>query len=186
MAKVTDTKSNEILTESKAKFARRLDVSDSYISRLSKLDGFPLTDDGAVIVDAALSFVSEQVERGRPGRKAGSIGGADKDEYLALKCEQLRLAISKSEVELEALRGSLVPKPEAVKAIRALARIYRDHMLNFASRYGQEIAAEFQIPAGAFIGVLDARIRDALLQAAETPMPYEADKCICENCTTEG
>lgn len=96
----------------------------------------------------------------------------DASEYN-LKVARMKVDLETATINLEKLRRSTVDIEEARRAVRALMRVHRDAMLNFANRFGPAIAAIVGVPAADLVAELDARMRDALNAAADTPIPFE-------------
>ncbi len=166
--------------ESKSEFSKRINVSKSYVTRLVS-DGLPLTPGGDVRVDAALKWIRSNV-RAKPGRPVNSIegGGADADsgDLLAAKTRLVIAQAERAELEIAARRRELVPAEEAKRAMRAATRTTRDMFINFAARYGGELAGEFELDPGTFIGALEAKIRTALNEAADTPPKFDDEDAV--------
>lgn len=165
------------LVETKARFANRLNVSRTHVARLVA-DGLPVTAGGDVRVDAALKWIRSNV-RAKAGRPVGSIEGvgadADSGDLLAAKTRLVIAQAERAELEIAARRRELVPVEEAKRAMRAATRTTRDMFINFAARYGGELAGEFELDPGTFIGALEAKIRTALNEAADTPPKFDDD-----------
>lgn len=152
--------------ERKSEFARRLGCSRQNVQKLAAR-GLPLAEDGMVIVAAALAWIRENVSQ--PG--AGLVDA----EIPSLAEAKVRLILAqaeRAEMELVKAKGELVARDDARRAVRALMRTFRDHMLNFANRHGPGIAAEVGAPSAKLVGLLEARIRDALNDIADTPAPF--------------
>ncbi|XUY27601.1 hypothetical protein RMR21_004370 [Agrobacterium sp. rho-8.1] len=167
----TDSKKKISLTESKSDFARRLNVTPAYVSKLVGR-GLPIVD-GKVPIESAQKWMRENTAAA-PGRPKGSNGtGIDLEtarvELVQLQSERARLDNAK-------LRGELVPVEEVKKAMRAASRTTRDMFINFSSRHGAEIAGEIGVDPGTFIGILETHIRTALNEAADKPGVFEDRK----------
>lgn len=159
--------------ESKSDFAKRLNLSAARISQFVKR-GLPLNSDGKVLVADALRWLREEVHAkgGRPLGSSGA-GGEGNPDYEAAK---LRLTIAqadRAELEIAARRRELVPVEDARRAQRAIARTTRDMFLNFSARYGPEMAGELGVDPGVLIGILEAKIRTALNEAAAKPPVFD-------------
>ncbi|NTE55078.1 hypothetical protein G6M78_08290 [Agrobacterium tumefaciens] len=164
------------IIETKSAFAARVGLSGARISQLVKR-GLPLSSDGKVLVADALRWMREEVNAkgGRPLGSSGTGGEGDPD-YEAAK---LRLTIAqadRAELEIAARRRELVPVDEARRAQRAVARTTRDMFLNFSARYGPEMAGELGVDPGLLIGILEAKIRTALNEAAAKPPVFDEGK----------
>ncbi|MBP2538141.1 phage terminase Nu1 subunit (DNA packaging protein) [Agrobacterium tumefaciens] len=79
----------------------------------------------------------------------------------------------RAELEIAARRRELVPVEDARRAQRAIARTTRDMFLNFSARYGPEMAGELGVDPGLLIGILEAKIRTALNEAAAKPPVFD-------------
>lgn len=108
----------------------------------------------------------------RDGRGTAKSAEESRGEFK-VKMEREEIALRKETIQLSILEGSVIKSDDARLATRALMRTYRDGMLNFANRYGAAIAAEFGVPAAAFVGALEAKIREALIEIATTPAPFD-------------
>ncbi|MBO9195690.1 hypothetical protein J5277_16410 [Rhizobium sp. 16-449-1b] len=154
------------LVESKSDFAKRLNLSKAYISKFSK-SGLPCNEAGMVRVNAAIKWIRENVNAG-PGRPAGSIEHGDAGDLAMAKTRLVLAQAGRAELELANLERSHMPAEEARRAVRTLMRLHRDHMLNFASRYGPSMAAELGVAPAALIGLLEAKMREAIDAAANS------------------
>lgn len=89
-----------------------------------------------------------------------------------IKLERMQVALEVEQINLKKLKENTVDLTEAKRAVRSLMRIHRDAMLNFANRYGPAIAAKLGVRPAELVGELDARIRDALVEAANAKLPF--------------
>jgi len=152
-------------TERKSAFARRLDVTRQYIDKLSKM-GLPLTENGQVRVKDALAWMEQNIT---------SANGDDEPTDLVTARIRLVTANAKrAEWALEIERGRYVLKEEVRTAARGFGRAHRDQMLNFASRYGAGIAAAAGCDAATLIGLIDAKMREALQESLGIPVPFHS------------
>lgn len=87
------------------------------------------------------------------------------------KARLTRAQADRAEVELAARKGELIDKDGARRAVVAFTRIYRDAVLNFASRQGPALAAEWGIDARVVVAGLDAELRKMLVELARQPLP---------------
>jgi|GEM_PF-6685085 len=153
-------------TQSKAAFARRIGRSKAYVSKLIAR-GLPLTDDGKqVLIDEALSWLDGNVASpdDNTGDKAIDLNTAKTRQALA-QAKQLEFA-------LEIKKGQYVLAEDVKRAARNFGRAHRDSMLGFANRYGASIAARIGCDPALLIGELEARMREALLEAVGIPVPF--------------
>ena len=115
-------------------------------------------------------------KRPPPPPKSMAEHNADADEKRGeyhIKLERAEVALEKERIELANLKKTHMPVEDARRAVRELMRMHRDAILNFANRHGPAIAAELGVPAPALIGMLEARLRDALKEAADEKLPFE-------------
>ncbi|MGO8269260.1 hypothetical protein ACC862_24160 [Rhizobium ruizarguesonis] len=120
-------------------------------------------------------------DRPKPPRKNAAQHGADAEEKrgeFLIKLERAEVALEKERIELANLKRTHMPADEARRAVRTMMRMHRDHMLNFANRHGPAIAAEVGVSAAALVGLLEARIRDALNDAADQPLPFDTPPAV--------
>jgi len=154
-------------TESKAAFARRIGRSKAYVSKLIGR-GLPLTADGnRVLVEEALTWLDGNVashESIAASAKAMDLNAA-KTQLALIQAERTKFA-------LEIEKGRYVLTEEVKRAARAFGRAHRDAMLGFANRYGASIAARVGCEPALLIGELEARMREALLEAVGIPVPF--------------
>lgn len=157
-------------TETRAMFARRLKIDAGYLTRLVQ-KGLPVTEDGKYVrIEPAVAWMKDNI--GKPGRQPGSVnGGGDNADLVAAKVALTHIAIEKATIELETLRGETIPKRDAIRAVRAYSRVFRDYLLRFGDRWGPSVSAELNTPVGFTGGVLDKYIREALFEVSSTPAP---------------
>lgn len=126
----------------------------------------------------ALWFANSNPARmkGRDLGKKSAIGEAASEarSEFNLKLDRMAVDLEAAQINLEKLKGSSVDREEARRAVRAFARLHRDHMLRFASRHGPAIAAELGVDAASLVARLDAQIREALIEAFANPVPFDA------------
>ncbi|ADP71277.1 hypothetical protein Rvan_2049 [Rhodomicrobium vannielii ATCC 17100] len=155
-------------TETKAAFARRLGCSKAWVSQLIK-KGLPLTSDGKLVpIAEALAWVQGNVSSGGTDNDAPNLNGA-----------KIRLVLAnakRAEFALERERGTYVSRDEVRRAAQAFGRGHRDQMLNFANRFGPGIAAAAGCDAATLIGLIDARMREALLESVGISVPFQGDR----------
>lgn len=106
------------------------------------------------------------------GSRLAEDAEAAKSEFQ-LKLDRMKVDLEAATINLDKLRGSTVDKDAARRAVRQFARNHRDHMLRFAARHGPGIAAELGVDAATLVGLVEARIRDALNEAADNPVPFD-------------
>lgn len=106
--------------------------------------------------------------------KRGSEGAKDRAGEYNMKLRRMAVDIEIAEINLNKLKDSSVDKEEARKAVRALMRVFRAAMLNFANRYSADIAAEIDADPVVLAGVLEEKMRAALGELSKTRAPFEA------------
>ena len=161
------------LIESKAAFARRLNVSPSYISALCK-HGLPVAKQGDISIDAALKWIRTNV-RATAGRPSGNTKSGKPDETPDAKLRLILAQAEKVEIEIGRLNGNTIEKNVATRAVAELTRLFRDHMLNFANRHGGAIAAACSVSAPLLMAELESKMRVALGELADAKIPFEDD-----------
>jgi hypothetical protein len=133
--------------------------------------GLPLRDDGNVLVAAALAWIQENASQ-----PDGNPVDSQAPSLTEAKVRLILAQAARAEIELGKARGDVIPLETARQTVRVFARLHRDAMLNFANRYGPAIAGVVSVPASILVAEIDARMRDALNEALEVPMPFEADR----------
>lgn len=98
-----------------------------------------------------------------------------RESEFKINSRLLEIKLETSEIELTKLKESTIDREQARIAGRAAMRALRDHMLNFANRYGASIAAELGTDPGTTMGLIDAKMRLALGEISNTPNPYAAE-----------
>lgn len=152
-------------TETKSAFARRLGCSPAWVSQLVKR-GLPLTEDGArVRIVEALAWIKGNI-------LTKEDEGGDPTDLSTAKLRLVLAQARRAEYALEVERGRYVERDEARRAVRAFGRGLRDLILNFPNRYGAAMAAELNVDPAAFIALVDARLREMLLEGVKIKPPY--------------
>lgn len=152
-------------TEKKAAFARRIGASRQYVQTLVA-KGLPLTTGGDVLVADALEWLAANVQP--EDVDAGTTPG-----LVEARTRLVLANARRAELALEREVRSYVTREEVAAAARAFGRGHRDAMLNFASRYGAGIAAAAGCDPATLIGLIDARMREALREAVGIPVPFQ-------------
>lgn len=173
-----------------AAFAREVSVTAKAVRdrvKAGRMDG-AVFEDGSLDhgLARALWYANTNPNRAKPraenkptsklfdeSEEAGAEGG--KVSEYDLKVRRMKVDLETAEIGLDMLRKSTVDRAEALRAVRALMRVHRNTLLNFASRYGPEIAAECGGDERKLIGALEARMRTALVEAAQQPVPFDED-----------
>ncbi len=163
-------------TVSQAEFARAEGVSRQRVSQWRGM-GMPCTDAGRVKVVEARRWLASTVDR------AGSVSERDvlsrqgngDDEGAAeatdlTEARRRKLVADETFVRLQIAEknGSLVDREEVRRALSAFARLQSTKWQNFATRYGQEMAAEIGCDPKALMAVLDRYVRVQLDEIANT------------------
>lgn len=161
-------------------FAKAIGVSDNAvrdrIKRGSLADA--VFDDGSLDEEKArvLWFANANPNRMRAAKEKKPAAAEQAEQgrsEFELKLDRMEVDLDAARLNLEKLRGSTVDKEAARRAVRQFARNHRDHMLRFAARHGPAIAADLGVDAAALVSLLEARIRDALVEASENPIPFD-------------
>lgn len=148
--------------------AEAIHEDGSFDEEVARVDFFANTNPNRV--------ASSSRSKAKPPGKTPAGHNRDAEEKrgeFAIKLERAEVALEKERLELANLKRTHMPAEDAKRAVRTMMRMHRDHMLNFANRFGPAIAAELGVPAAALIGALEARIRDALNDAADQPLPFD-------------
>jgi phage terminase Nu1 subunit (DNA packaging protein) len=162
------------LIETKAAFARRLNVSPGYVSNLIR-KGMPVSSEGQVRVDPALKWIRENLHA-KPGRPAGAVEGGGEIDDLTLAKVRLTLAqAAKAEMDLAVRRGELIPVDIVKRGNFTFFRQARDHALNFPLRCGAQLAADFGISPAEFAPVLERMLIEHLMTIDQTILPFREE-----------
>ncbi len=159
-------------TETQAAFSRRIGVSRQHVGKLAK-SGLPLNEHGDVRVREALQWIRRNV---RPQNGALSPEPGDAPGLVEARTRLLLAQAAKAELDLKERDGSLIDREGARRATVAFARLYRDALLNFASRQGPALAAEWGVDARVVVAGLDAELRKLLMEISREPMPLCDDQ----------
>lgn len=152
--------------ERKASFAKRIGVSRQYVQKLCAA-GLPVDENGNVMVANALAWI------GANARQPDTLAVDDVTPSLVEARTRLVVAqAAKAEAELIKIKGAVIDRQLARLAVVAYARRNRDTILNFPNRYGAEIAAEAGCEPRALIAAIESRLRDALNEMADQPVPF--------------
>jgi hypothetical protein len=107
--------------------------------------------------------------------KEHAAAAREKRTEFLTKQEREEVDLETARVKLSILKKEYVPVEDARRAQRAIARTTRDMFLNFSARYGPEMAGELGVDPGVLIGLLEAKIRTALNEAAAKPPVFDED-----------
>lgn len=95
--------------------------------------------------------------------------------FNRLKADRMAVDLEAAKINLENLKKTTVDRDVAKRAVKALMRLHRDTIINFANRYGPAIAAELGVDGRTLMAALDRELRNALNMAAETKLPFHDD-----------
>ena len=104
--------------------------------------------------------------------KRGSEAKQERAGEYKIKLRQMQVDLETAEIKLTRLKETTINREAARLAGRAAMRALRDHMLNFANRYGASIAGEIGADPGALMGLIDAKMRLALGEVAGSENPF--------------
>jgi hypothetical protein len=153
--------------ETQAAFARRIGVTRQRVGAMVKA-GCPIGDDGLIHVAVAEAWVDANIEaRNRSAANSAKkrAGTVDLTEARRLKIladtDLTRLSIAKDS-------GELVNKEEVRRALAAFSRLIRDKWVNFANRYGLQIAGAVGAEPKALMAELEKAVRLQLDEISST------------------
>lgn len=136
---------------------------------------------GAVLPDGSLDEAeatrlweenaAHQMKRKRKSEEEEEKRGG---EYK-IKMRRMEVDLEAAEINLTRLKETTIDREQARLAGRAAMRALRDHMLNFANRYGASIAGELGTDPGTTMGLIDAKMRLALGEVANAQNPFAAE-----------
>lgn len=152
-------------TESKAAFARRIEMSRQHVGRLVQA-GLPTDDRGRVKIAEALRWVEKNLVS-----QAATVGPDDAAALLAARVQLTRAQAQLAELAHRQKEGELMPREIARREAVAFARLVRDTILQFAARSGPEIAAELNVEPRAMVSTLDAAVRKMLIDVSGHRLP---------------
>ncbi len=148
-------------------FAKKMRVSpNAVVSRIKtgKFDA-ALFEDGSINEALATAIWNQN-----PTKKAHQKSAQIKQDSVKaanefeIKLERMQVALAKEKIALEKLRETTVDREEVRKEAWNFGRAHRDTMLNFAYRFGAEIAAQVGCDAASLIGAIDHHMRKALME----------------------
>ncbi|WP_035008194.1 hypothetical protein [Candidatus Bartonella washoeensis] len=171
-------------------FAKKMCVSPNAVVSRFKTGKFDaaLFEDGSVNETLATAIWNENpTKRPAPllasdGQRRTKIKQASTDganEYK-IKLERMQVALAKEKIALEKLRETTVDREEVRKEAWNFGRAHRDTMLNFAYRFGAEIAAQVGCDAASLIGAIDHHMRKALMENV-VPVSFHDPNILEEN-----
>lgn len=186
-----DGKRTKDLLLSKAEFARKIGLSAGRISQLIA-EGLPVRR-GRVPLSEATSWIRANVASAAPGLRESSAasdtegGAAIADDEPADLVEARRRKLVADErltrIQIAEREGRLIDRSDVHKALSSFARLQSGKWQNFATRYGQEMAAEIGCDPKMLMAVLDRYIRAQLEEIANTKptLPVGASACSSDN-----
>lgn len=107
-----------------------------------------------------------------PAAAAQSDASSQGEGFADLKTKKVSLEIELLKEELNQVRKDTIPLEEVKRAVAAFARVHRDGVLNFSSRYAGLIAGELGVEPAAVAGTLDKHLRIHLEETANEPNPF--------------
>ena len=155
---IPDPSQGDLVT--KSEFARQLDVRPARVTQLIQ-QGLPVTETGKIPSRLAHDWVAANIRRRH--KPEAQPAESDRARLDRLKADQ-------AELELERLRGNMLDRAEAEKAIFERARAERDAHVAFVARVAPVIAAEIGADPAALFSALDREMRAHLVDLSETPV----------------
>jgi hypothetical protein len=118
--------------------------------------------------------------RGAPSERhdvppgAPGSGGAPFDPLALDRARAVKTTIEaqRARLELERRRGALIDRDRATFKCFAFARMLRDAWMNWPARVGPQLAARFEVDAGAMTVVLEAYVREHLTELASESVEF--------------
>jgi hypothetical protein len=130
--------------------------------------GLPLGADGLIDVEAGLRWTrANVVPRQETARRSAKplIAGIDLTEARRLK---VLADTDLTRLSIEIDRGLLVNKEDTRRALAAFSRLIRDKWVNFANRYGMQIAGAVGAEPKALMAELEKAVRLQLDEISNT------------------
>lgn len=153
--------------ESKAAFARRIEMSRQHVGRLVE-SGLPTDDRGRVKIAEALKWVEQNLV----SQAAATGGSADAAALIAARVRLTQAQAQLAELAHRHKEGELIPVEEARRAAVWFSRTIRDAILQFPARTGPELAATLGVDTRLMIGTLDAALRNLLIDMDRHKLPH--------------
>jgi hypothetical protein len=153
--------------ETQAAFARRLGVTRQRVGAMVKA-GCPIGDGGLIDIEAGLTWVRANIvprKAGTRGSAITSVGGIDLTEARRLKV-LADTDLTRLTIEIDS--GQLVNKEATRRALAAFSRLIRDKWVNFANRYGLQIAGAVGADPKALMAELEKAVRLQLDEISNT------------------
>jgi hypothetical protein len=107
-----------------------------------------------------------------PGFGMGSAGGSDASTYHRARAAALVVDVQTKRLVLEQRRGALISRDRAVMKAFSFARMLRDRWLSWPARVGPQLAAQFEVDAGAVTVVLEGYVREHLAELASESVEF--------------
>lgn len=90
-----------------------------------------------------------------------------------VKAEREIIAMRREKINLAKEEGSTIDRDDVRRGLVTFGRLYRDAVLNFASRQGPELAAKWGVEARVVVGDLEAALRTMLAELVKEPLPKQ-------------
>lgn len=152
--------------ESKAAFARRIEMSRQHVGRLVE-SGLPTDNRGRVKIAEALKWVEQNLVS-----QAATVEGADAAALIAARVRLTQAQAQLAELAHRQKDGELIPVEAARRAAASFSLVVRDTILQFAARSGPELAAELGVDPRVMISALDAAMRKVLIDVSAHKLPH--------------
>lgn len=136
--------------------------ADGRIDVASQTARWELTRDASKVREPLAEVVQLPGTRrgaGRPATTSTPEASKRAKDSLALKDEKTGLEIALLREELSQVKKDTVSKEETRRALASFARLVRDKWVNFANRYGQQIAAAVGADPRAVMAEMDKAVR---------------------------
>lgn len=162
-------------------FAKELGVTENAVrSRIKrgKRIAEAVFDDGSLDADRASALWWVDLEAGnmRGGKKqTAAIAGQAREaiDLSRVKAEREEVDLATAKIKLAKEEGSVIDREEAKRGAASFARVFRDSVLNFAARKGPDLAHKLGVEPRQLIPLLEADLREMLVDLAGQPMPFE-------------
>ena len=159
-------------------YARRRGVSHTAVQKALRSGRIVAGPDGTIDPAAADEAWQERTAPRMPPPAAapepgpgmvggsGGMGGSDTSAYHKARVAALVADVQSKRLTLEQRRGALISRDRAVMKAFSFARLLRDRWLAWPARVGPQIAAQFDLDAGAVTVVLEGLVREHLEELA--------------------
>lgn len=157
-------------TETKAAFARRVNMSRQHVGRLVS-SGLPTDERGRILIEAAQQWVrTNLVSQATPG------GDGDAAALLAARVRLTEAQAARTELETRKAEREVIELRDAKRLVVSFVRMQRDAVLQFASREGPGLASQLGTEARATVAVLDAAMRKLAGEISNQKLPYHGNE----------